>query len=93
MAGPGRSPRSRRRAGLERLTGLLDELRGFGELCEGRSGDFQHGSRPFLHFHFHPDGTIVADVRLSKRGFSAFDVTEEAGRQELLSAIEHYLEQ
>ncbi len=52
---------------------------------------FQYGSRPFLHFHSYPDGTIVADVRLSKRGFTRFDVSKEAGQQEVLSAIAHYL--
>jgi hypothetical protein len=85
------SPKRRRRAGLQRLAGLLSELRAFSELREGRPGTFQHGSRPFLHFHYHPDGTIVADIQLSKRGVTPFDVSEAAGQQEVLSAIEHYL--
>ena len=85
------SPRLRRKAGLKRLASLLDELRALSELREGRPGTFQHGSLPLLHFHYHPDGTIVADVRLSKRGFTQFDVSEEAGQQDLLSAIEQYL--
>ena len=85
------SPKLRRRAGLKRLAGLLDELRALGELREGRPGRFQHGSIAFLHFHYQPDGTIVADVRLSKRHITQFDVSDEAGQQELLSAIEQYL--
>ena len=85
------SPRLRRKAGLRQLASLLDELRALSELREGRPGTFQYGSRPFLHFHYYPDGTIVADVRLSKRGFTKFDVSEEAGQQEVLSAIEDYL--
>ena len=86
------STRLRRRAGLKRLAGLLDELRAISELREGEPGAFQHGTRPFLHFHYHADGTIRADVRLSRRGgFTQFDVTEEAGQQEVLGAIEQYL--
>ena len=85
------SPRLRRRAGLEQLASLLDGLRSLSELREGRPGTFQHGSVPFLHFHYHPDGTIVADARLSKRGFTQFDVSEEVGQRDLLSAIERYL--
>ncbi len=84
-------PRLRRKAGRKRLARLLNELRALSELREGRPGMFQYGSRPFLHFHYYPDGTIVADVRLSKRGFTKFDVSEEAGQQEVLSAIEDYL--
>ena len=34
------------------------------------------------------NGKIVADVRLSHRGFTEFDVSEEAGQQEVLAAIE-----
>ena len=86
-----KSPRLRRRAGLKRLASLLDGLRALSELREGRPGTFQHGSLPFLHFHYHPDGTIVADVRLSKRGFTQLDVSKQAGQQDLLSAIEQYL--
>ena len=87
-----KSPRLRRRAGLERIARLLDELRALGELREGRPGSFRIGSRPFLHFHYHPDGKILADVRLSDDGFTPFDVSEEAGQQEVLSAIEACLE-
>ena len=85
------SPRLRRKAGLARLASLLDELRAFSELREGRPGAFRYGPRPFLHFHCRPDGKIVADVRLSDGGFTRFDVSEEAGQQEVLWAIERCL--
>ena len=85
------SQKLRRRAGLKRLAGLLDELGALSDLREGRPGTFQHGSIPFLHFHYQRDGTIRADVRLSRRHITQFDVSDEAGQQELLSAIEQYL--
>ncbi len=82
------SPKLRGKAGLKRLASLLA---GLSELSERQRGTFHHGPRPFLHFHYHPDGTIVADARLSRRGVTQFDVSEEAGQQEVLSAIEQYL--
>ncbi len=82
------SPKLRRKEGLKRLASFLDDLRGLGELREARPGEFRHGSHPFLHFHYHPDGKIVADVRLSNGGFTPFDVSDEAGQQEALLVIE-----
>ena len=84
-------PRLRHRAGLKRVAGLLDELRSFSELREEQPGTFRYGSVPFLHFHYHPDGRIQADVRLSRRRFTPFDVSEEAGQREVISAIDEYL--
>jgi hypothetical protein len=87
-----KSPKMRRRAGLERLTGLLEQLRSIDELNEGRPpGNFRHGSRAFLHFHYHPDGKIVADVRLSDGIFHPFDVSDEGGQYEVLSVVEDHL--
>lgn len=91
MTESSRSPRLRRRAGLERLAGLLEELRAFGELHETRPGNFQLGSRPLLHFHYPPDGQIVADVRLADGRLVRFDVSDEAGQQELLAVVESTL--
>jgi hypothetical protein len=91
MAESETSPRLRRRAGLKRLASLLEELRVLSELREARPATFEYGSRPFLHFHYRPDGTIVADVQLSNQGFTPFDVSEEVGQQEVLSVIERYL--
>jgi hypothetical protein len=83
-------------------------LRQLGALQEGRAGAFRYRSRDFLHFHFHPDGEIVADVRLSEktlagssgprrsqatRAVTRFDVSDEAGQGQLLSAIESFLEE
>ena len=66
------SPRLRRKAGLKRIATLLEELRALNELREGQLGTFLRGPRPFLHFHYHPDGKIVADVHLSGGGFTRF---------------------
>lgn len=85
------SKRLRRKAGLERLAGLLEELRALSDLTEGRPGVFQVGTRPLLHFHYHPDGKIVADVRLSDGGFTPFDVSDEAGQHDVLAVIEDCL--
>jgi hypothetical protein len=86
------TPRKRRRAGLNRIADLLDQLRDLGELSEPRPAEFELESRPFVHFHYQADGTIVADVRLSKRRFIPFEVSEQAGQQEVLAAIERHLE-
>ena len=86
------TPPRRRKAGLKRLANLLDELREFSELREPRPATFEYESRPFLHFHYRADGTIIADVRLSDRRFIPFYVSEEAGQQEVLAAVESYLE-
>ena len=85
------STKSLRRAGLERLLGLLDELRSFSELRERRPGMFSRGSSPFLHFHYNRDGSIVADVQLSRRAITRFDVSDEAGQQEVLAVVEDHL--
>jgi len=86
------SPRLPRKAGLKRLANLLDELREFSELREPRPAEFEFESHPFLHFYYRADGTIVADVRLSHRRFIPFEVSEDAGQQEVLEAIERFLE-
>ena len=59
---------------------------------EPRPAEFELESRPFLHFHCRASGTIIADIRLSNRRFIPFDVTADLGRQEVLAAIESYLE-
>jgi hypothetical protein len=61
-------------------------------LREPKPAQFEFESHPFLHFHHRPDGTIIADVRLSSRRFIPFDVSEEAGQREVLAAIESHLE-
>ena len=91
LAKSGASSRLGRKSGLSRIADLLDQLREFGELSEPRPANFEYESRPFLHFHHRADGTIIADVRLSRRRFLAFDVSDEAGQQEVLGEIERYL--
>ena len=86
------SSRLRRRAGLERLGGLLEELRAFGELREVKPGTFMHGSHPLLHFHYHSDGQIVADIRRSDGRVTRFDVSDKGGQQEVLSVVEGCLD-
>ncbi len=92
MAKSETSPRLRRKSGIKRLADLLDELREFSELREPRPATFEYESRPFLHFHYRADDTIIADVRLSERRFIPFDVSEDTGQQEVLEAIERHLE-
>lgn len=91
-ARPRTAPALRREAGLRRLAGLLARLRGLETLREGRPGTFRLGGRAFLHFHYHPDGGIVADVRLSGNDFTRFDVSSEAGQDALLAAVRRHLE-
>jgi hypothetical protein len=53
--------------GLERISGLLEQLRTVDGLVERRPGSFSRGSRAFLHFH--EDGPqTYADVRLDPAG-------------------------
>lgn len=91
MARSETSAKKLRRLGMRRIAGLLDELRAFDELNEARPGVFHHGRTPFLHFHYRTDGSIRADVRLSKRGFTEIDASDDAGQQEVLLAVAKYL--
>jgi hypothetical protein len=53
--------------GLERISGLLEQLRRVDGLVERRPGSFSWHSRAFLHFH--EDGPqTFADVRLEPKG-------------------------
>jgi hypothetical protein len=48
---------------LDRLDGLLDELRATEGLMEKKRGIFYRKSKAFLHFHEDPSG-LYADVRV-----------------------------
>ena len=90
------SPKVRKQAGLVRLAPLLDELRGIDALKESSPGIFRLRSKAFLHFHYHPTGDIVADVRMSGRtdiggGWTRFDVTESSGWPVMLDAVTGYV--
>ena len=79
------SPAIRKERGLRKLSTLLAELRTMDALSEIRPGNFQRKSRALLHFHYHPDGTLIADVRL--RHWERFDVTTRKGQDKLIAAI------
>jgi hypothetical protein len=82
------SPKQRRRDGLRRLGSLLEALRALDGLREVTTGTFMHGSHPLLHFHYHPGGEIVADVRGSDGQVDRLDVSDVGGQQEVLAMIE-----
>ena len=50
----------------------------------GTPGGQKSGRRDLRSPRPPPDGTIVADVQLSNRGITQFDVSEEGDQQELL---------
>ena len=79
------SPAIRKERGLRQLSTLLAQLRALDALSEVRPGNFQRKSRAFLHFHYHPDGTLIADVRFED--WERFDVTSRTGQDELIAAI------
>lgn len=63
---------------LDRLEGLLGELRAVGGLTEKSRGVFYRKSRAFLHFHEDPKG-LFADIRdADGNDFDRIDVTEAA---------------
>jgi hypothetical protein len=75
---------------LERLEGLLDELRGIEGLKERTPGSFYVRSVAFLHFH--ADGDVLyADVKLDGSEFDRRRATTSAEQQELLSGVRAYL--
>ena len=78
-------PMIRKERGLKKLSTLLGELRAIDALSEVRPGNFQRNARAFLHFHYHPDGKLIADVRLSD--WEKFDVTSRKGQDKLITAI------
>jgi hypothetical protein len=72
---------------------LVDALRaidGLTDLGQG-SPNFHFRSRPFLHFHDHPDGTY-ADVRLGRGDFQPVWANTPAERLELLALVLDHVE-
>ena len=84
-------PMLRREAGQKRVAALLEALRSVDGLREGRPGTFRYRSKAFLHFHYHPEGDIVGDVRIGGDGFTRFDVSTEAGQAELVGAVRSFI--
>jgi N-acetylglutamate synthase-like GNAT family acetyltransferase len=73
-------------ADLERISGLLAELRRVDGLVERKPGIFYRKSRAFLHFHEDPTG-MFADVRLVGDDFQRLGVTSRAEQAALLSQV------
>ncbi len=76
-------------AALDRLEGLLRDLRRLNGLVEKKRGVFYRGSRAFLHFHEDPSG-LYADVRLSS-DFERQRVTTQRERRALLAQVRRVL--
>jgi hypothetical protein len=80
--------RHARQDALDQLEPLLAQIRALPGLTEKARGVFYRKSRAFLHFHEDPAG-LFADVRGDDDGdFVRVDVTEEAGRADLLAAAQ-----
>jgi len=76
---------------LDRLEPLLAQLRRLPGLAEKKRGTFYRKSRAFLHFHEDPKG-LFADIRdAADAEFERIDVTEAAGRAQLLELARHRL--
>ena len=71
---------------LDRIDGLLAELRRFDVLRERKRGNFMYRSRAFLHFHADGDD-LYADVRLDGVDFSRHRVTTREDQADLVAAI------
>ena len=73
--------------GLDRLEGLLGQLRRREGLEEKKRGVFYRKSRAFLHFHEDPAG-LFADVRLGALDFDRYPVDSRADWKSLLARID-----
>jgi hypothetical protein len=87
MAKDKTKPAIRKERGLRKLSALLTELRSLDALSETSPGVFRWKSRAFLHFHYFPDGTLVADVLVQAGDWAKFDVTTRTGQQQLIDAV------
>ena len=75
---------------LDRLGALLDELRSLGGLRERKRGNFQIGSRAFLHFHAHGD-EFFADCRTDDTDFVRYPVTNSRQRAAFVRVVRTHL--
>jgi hypothetical protein len=73
---------------LDRVDGLLAQLRTLPGLVEKKRGVFYRKSRAFLHFHEDPKG-MFADISDPDE---RIDVTDAAGQAELMAAARRRLE-
>ena len=79
--------RHARQDALDTLEPLLVALRALPGVTEKSRGIFYRKSKSFLHFHEDTKG-LFADLRVAALGdFQRIDVTAEAGRAALLTAV------
>ena len=75
---------------LDRVEGLLVELRKLPQLRERKRGYFSRGSRAFLHFH-EDAGDLYVDVKLDS-AFQRVRVTSPDDQADLLSRLRKALQ-
>lgn len=75
---------------LDRLEGLLAELRSFPQLRERKRGYFSRGGKAFLHFH-EDAGDFYVDVRLGST-FQRMKVTSGGEQSEFLCRVQQALQ-
>ena len=75
---------------LDRVDGLLAQLRTIDGLKEKTRGVFYVRSKAFLHFHEH-DGDIVCDVRLDGIDFDRRIVTKRSAQKQLVQDVRRAL--
>lgn len=69
---------------LDRLEGLLADLRRLPAIVERKRGVFYRRGKAFLHFHEDPKG-LFADIRdASGADFDRIEVTDATGRRALM---------
>jgi hypothetical protein len=73
---------------LDRVDGLLTQLRALPGLVEKKRGVFYRKSRAFLHFHEDPKG-MFADISDPDE---RIEVTDAAGQARLMAAARRRLE-
>jgi N-acetylglutamate synthase-like GNAT family acetyltransferase len=72
---------------LDRVDGLLEQLRAIDGLTERSRGTFYRRSKAFLHFHEH-GGEIICDVRLDAAAdFERRTVTTKAAQSALVRDV------
>jgi hypothetical protein len=72
-------------ADLDRIEGLLAELRKIPGLRERKRGYFSRGARAFLHFH-EDAGDLYVDVKLGTE-FERMKITNGTGQAEFLARV------
>ena len=77
---------------LDRIDGLLAQLRALPGLTEKKRGVFYRKSKAFLHFHEDPKGMFADLSGGAGRIDVRIDVTEAAGQAALIEAARRLLE-